>query len=509
MAEHTTAARMVRALPLNDLSRRVATLTRRIPLALAILVVVAVALRAALWVVYQPAGLNLADTIRYVDMAKADLFMQGSPHPGGYPMFLRALHAISSDLDLTIAVQHLLGIATGLLLYVMVRRVGAPRWVGAVAAAAVLLSLDQVFLEHTIMTETLFTFAVTVLLYACVRVLDDPRPLAGEISTRHAWIAAAGVALGLTAWVRTVGAPLIPFLVLWLALAIPGTARARVGRAVLGGGVATGVLLLYLSLNAASTGHFGLTKFDGWALYSRSAPFADCSQFEPPPGTEQLCEATPADARPGPDFYTWDPQSPAHRALGGFPPTTDTSRFYAVLAARNDELGAFAREVIVHQPRAYASAVLHDFIRYFIPGISARAWGGTGYGLLDADRRAGGWEEGIHGVLNRYYIDEEVSIRPGIGVVGDIQRVLRITALPLLVAVTLAGIGLVLARSSVRALLALLLGASLLLLAISSATLVYQARFAVTVTGPLIAAGAIGLWLIADRWLTPRRDVSA
>jgi hypothetical protein len=495
----------MRPLPLSDLARRLAALARRIPVPLAALVIVGVGLRAALWVLYQPAGLNLADTIRYVDMARADLFMPGSPHPGGYPLFLRSLNVISSDLDVTIAVQHLLGIATGLLLYLTVRRVGAPRWVGVVAAAAVLLSLDQIYLEHSLMTETLFTFGIAFVLYASIRALDDPRPLAGAIATRHVWIAAAGAALGLAAWVRSIGAPLVPFLALWLALAIPGRARARIGRAALGAGAATAVLLLYFSLNATSTGHFGLTKFDGWALYSRTAPFADCSQFEPPSGTEGLCEATPADSRPGPDFYTWAAQSPAHRALGGFPPTTDTTRFYAVFAARNDELGAFARDVIIHQPRAYTSAVLHDFIRYFMPGISSRAWGGAGYGLLDADRRAGE-EDAVHGVLNRYYIDEEVSIRAGIGVVGDIQRVLRITALPLLVAVTLAGIGVGLARSSVRASLALLLGAGLLLLAISSATLVYQARFAVTVSGPLIAAGSMGLWLISERWRVQRRD---
>jgi hypothetical protein len=476
---------------------KAATLARRVPVSLAVLLLGALALRVVLWLLYQPAIMMSLDTIRYIEMAQGDLFMGNSPHPGGYPLFLRALNAISSDVEVTIAVQHLLGIATGLLLYLTTRRIGAPRWVGVMAAAAVLLSLDQIYLEHSLMTETLFAAGIAFVLYASVRALDDPRPLAGAIATRHAWIAGAGAALGLAAWVRSIGAPLVPFLALWLALAIPGRARARIGRAALGAGAAIAMLLLYFSLNAASTGHFGLTKFDGWALYSRTAQFADCSQFEPPPGTDRLCEATPPDSRPGPDFYTWQPDSPAHRVFGAPP-------------AGNENLRAFAREVIVHQPRGYADAVLDDFMRYFIPNYPTRPSGsGEGYWLLDVDLCAPILEEWVDDSISTYYGNESLEIHDSINVLGDLQRTLRISHIPLLIAVVLGGVGVGLGRSRTRASLCLLLGAGLLLLALPSATLLYYARFAVPANGPLIAAGAIGLWLIADRWLTRRRDVPA
>lgn len=458
-------------------------LARSVPLALAILLLAAIALRVALWIAYQPAAVNLADTIRYIDMARGELFQLGSPHPAGYPIFLRAVHAISGELELTIALQHLMGLATGLLGYAIVRRVGAPRWAALVAAAAVLLPLDQVFLEHALMTEALFGLLIACALYACVRSLDEPRLLAGPFTTRHAWILAAGVALGLSAWVRTVGVPLVVFGALWLALALPGPVRDRIGRAALAGGVGAAVLLVYFSLNAASTGYFGLTKFTGWALYSRTGQFADCTKFEPPPGTSGLCETTPSEQRPGPDFYTWEPQSPARQLYGG-PPNGE------------EQLAAFGRAAILHQPFAYAEAVLEDLSLYFFPGTS-RPYGGPGYNVLDVGRRAPGVEEDIEGAIVSYYPAEEPDIDAGgVGFLSGLQDVVRVHPTMLLVAVILGGVGLWLSETKVRAALALLLGTGLLLLVVPSATLAYGARYAVAASGPLIAAGALGLWLI-------------
>ena len=67
------------------------------------------------------------------------------------------MHAVSAQVEFTIAIQHLIGIVTGLLLYATVRRLGAPVWVAVVAAAAILLPLDQIVLEHALMNEPLFT----------------------------------------------------------------------------------------------------------------------------------------------------------------------------------------------------------------------------------------------------------------------------------------------------------------------------------------------------------------
>jgi hypothetical protein len=56
-----------------------------------------------------------------------------------------------------------------------------------------------------------------------------------------------------------------------------------------------------------------------------------------------------------------------------------------------------------------------------------------------------------------------------------------------------------LARGRVRAGAALLLGVSLLLLAIPPLTVTYNARYAVPIAGPLIAVGALGIWLAIRR----------
>ena len=77
--------------------------------------------------------------------------------------------------------------------------------VAAAAAAGVLLAIDQIVLEHTLIAETLFTLLLAACLYAAVRTLDEPRDVAAPITTRILWIAAAGVALGLATWVRAVG----------------------------------------------------------------------------------------------------------------------------------------------------------------------------------------------------------------------------------------------------------------------------------------------------------------
>jgi hypothetical protein len=454
------------------------------PLLFAGVLLAAVAIRLALSLAYDPAVVTLADSIVYLDMAANDLFADPS-RSVGYSLLLRGLHEIWADIDLLIAFQHLLGIATGLLLYASVRRLAAPRWAALAAAATVLLSVDQVFLEHALMPETAFTLALVGMLYAGVRALEEPRELRGPLTTRATWIAAAGALLGLSAWLRPVTAPLIPFLVLWLALALPGAGRARIANAAIGGAAAVAVLLGYFALHSAHTGYFGLSEATGWALYSRVAPFADCTRFEPPEGTEALCETTAEAERPGPDFYGWEAGSPARRLYGGQP-------------AGNDELSAFARAAIANQPLSYAEDVARDFARYFVD-VEAPAYSGAGYDLVEVDRRAPGFEEEIHAAINSYYADEPLAIRGGVEDLAAIQDVLRVRRAGLLAALVLALAGLALARGALRAGLVLLMGTALLSMLVPVATAIYSARYAIPVTGPLVAAAAIGFWLILNR----------
>jgi uncharacterized membrane protein (UPF0136 family) len=464
---------------------RAATLARRVPIVLAALLVLGIALRIAVSVAYDPAVLGWADSTVYLLMATDGLFID-AVRPAGYSMFLRGVHGVWADVDLLIVVQHLLGLATGLILYAAVRRLGGPVWAGAAGAAAVLLSLDQIVLEHALMTETLFTVMFAVVLYAAVRAFDDSRPLVWRLTTRHAWLATAGVLLGLATWVRAVGVGLIPLLALWVALALPGRLWERVGRAALAGGTAVAILFVYFALNNSASGHFGLTHASGWALYSRTAPFADCDRFDPPAGSEALCETTDPDSRNGPDFYSWEQGSPAVRMFGG-PPLGDAT------------LADFARETVVHQPADYARAVARDTIRYFVPTLAVNPFNGFGYDSLDIERRSPVIEQDVSSRIDEYYADESVAIEGGVSALGAVQDWLRVQPALMGIALIAGVIGMVLGNRRQRWGLVLLLGASLALLVLPSATTSYNARYAIPIGGPLIAAGALGAWLLIRR----------
>jgi len=412
MATADSTPLRLRGARLSAGARRVRSLAARIPLPLAILLLIAVALRFAFWLEYRPAVMNNADSFAYLETANGDLFADPA-RPIGYPLFMRMLHVVSADVDFTILIQHLLGIATALVLYTTVRRVGAPRWAALVAAAAVLLSLDQVQVEHTLLSEPVFAFGLALVFYAAVRSLDSPRIVADPLTTRHAWILAAGAALGLSAWVRAIGAPLVPFLALWFAIAIPGRPWTRIGHGALAGVAAVAVLLVYFELNSATTGHFGITQSTGWALYGRTAPIADCTEFEPPAGTSELCQSTDPEDRPGPDYYAWDPGSPAHRAYGG-PPNA------------NDSVGAFAREVVLHQPLYYGWTVFRDWARYFVPGLNDRQPYIVDYQYLDIDRRDPQVEQDVLAKTRAYYSDEDLTIGSGLTALTDLQQLLRV-----------------------------------------------------------------------------------
>ena len=258
----STPIRTLRGARASAAARRLGALAARVPVALAVVVAAGLVLRLVVSLVYQPALMNNADSATYIVMADGGLF--GDPvRTTGYPLFMIAVHAISDALAFTIAVQHLLGVATALLLYAIGRRAGAPVWAATIGAAAVLLSLDQIVLEHIILSEALFIFVFVAALYACVRALDDPRPLYRAFDTRFAWLLAAGVLLALAAWVRGVAVPLTPFLLLWILLAIPGTWRRRVANAAIAGAAVAVLMLTYFALNDMRTGTFGLTPVVG------------------------------------------------------------------------------------------------------------------------------------------------------------------------------------------------------------------------------------------------------
>lgn len=394
--------------------------------------------------------------------------------PSGYPVFLRATHLISHSLGFTIGVQHVLGLATGTLLFLSVQRLGVPAWLGLIPAAVVWFDGDQLFLEHTLLSDALFTFLVAATLYSAVRSLQG-----GVV-----WTVLAGALAASTLAVRSVGV-VVPVIVIgWLVIIRlrSRTAWARAGAIATVSAVV--VIGAYGIVRHAGTGHWSiLPPGSGWSLYARTAEFADCHRFTPPRGTRALCESTPPASRQGPLYYMWV-GGPGVAHFGGTP--------------QHDELlKSFATAAILHQPLDYLDTVWADARRYVVPGGRPN-WiadsNTTSVDGLDFPWHGRTVDAAVQRQIKGYYgqvaTPSIASARP----LHDYQRVFRVTGVMLLVFFGLGVTGLFVARGRPR------YGAALLL-AVAAGLLVFPAfavktdwRYAVPAIGPLGAAAAIGGW---------------
>ncbi|WP_285619604.1 phospholipid carrier-dependent glycosyltransferase [Actinoallomurus iriomotensis] len=220
------------------------------------------------------------------------------PHPlrpDGYGFFLWFLRPFRSFV-LVVAVQHLMGLAMGVMVYALVRRrYGRARWVACLAAAPVLFDAYQVQLEQLVMSDVLFMFlslsAVTVALWR----------------RRPTWRAgiASGLLLALAGLTRTVGLPLVALLVVFLLVRRAGwrTVVAVAGAAAL-------PVAAYALWFQSATGHFAITNVDGVFLWGRTAAFADCSKIKPPPDLAMMCPRRPVGEREASSSQIWEKGSP-------------------------------------------------------------------------------------------------------------------------------------------------------------------------------------------------------
>ena len=314
-------------------------------------------LRILLMLLYFPAVMIFVDSPRYARINSWPLFGDFWM-PAGYPMLLQLLHAISNQLWVTIAFQHLLGVSTGVLVFLALRRLGVAQWISCIPAAAPLLCGDQLFQEHTVMSDFLLTLLATAGVCLAIR---------GLVPQLHlGWLATGSALLGAAGLTRNIGFVLVPVLAVCSAIWF----RSSLRRSSLAFVTATLPALLvfgcYWSAYKLAHGRYlGLSDMRGWNLYARAAPFADCSKFAAPAGTEILCEQRPPSERPGPFGYVWDLKSiPRQKFVLG----PETGKKFEV----------FAWCAILHQPRDYMRAVLIDLAKYVDPAIAARQrYGGT------------------------------------------------------------------------------------------------------------------------------------
>ena len=243
--------------------------------------------------------------------------------------------------------QHVLGLASALLLYLAARRVGLSRWWSLLPAGVLALSGPQMLIEHAVLTEALFVFLQTAAVYTAARAVSE---------RDWAWALGAGLLAGATVTVRTLGLLLAGVLILWVALASGGAWRRRLIRAGATLAATLFVVAAYLAYQESETGETGLTRAGVWTMYGRVGPFADCDRFTPPEGTRRLCEDTREEERPGPNSYIFGPGTPAIKTFG--------SPFVAT-EEQHDLIGEFARTAIVNQPLDWLDHVVtEDLVRY-------------------------------------------------------------------------------------------------------------------------------------------------
>jgi hypothetical protein len=434
---------------------------------------------AGIW----PAGLSTHDTAAYVRAAHYGL-SKDPLEPSGFPIFLRLMHSISAQLAVTVAVQHVLGMAAGALLYLAVRRLGGNQWLALGGAAAIWLNGDQIFLEQTLLSEALFVFLLMLALYAVVR--------SREPGSGFVWPAMAVAATIALPFVRGVADPLVLLLLAFLAY---GVWRARGPWLLrLGVAAAAGVLVVaaYAGIRHHDTGSWSIkTQGSGWPLYSRVAQFADCSKFTPPAGTRPLCESTPKSRRASSDTYAWQNASPAIRTFGEPP-------------RGSSQVGHFALAAIEHQPGDYAHAVLIDLERYVDQNAGAPKPGDYGGPDTLSFSHSGSVDGEGSQQVRAYYHPFRVHAEAA-SPLADYQSVFRMHGWLLALLTALALAGAVFARGPLRYGVALFGLSGLVLLAFPALVSTTTWRYTIPAGPLLVAAGAIGaaaLWAACARSLS-------
>lgn len=152
-----------------------------------------------------------------------------SLRPPAYPLLIAGIWSVTSEGNLQAirAVQILLALLTTFAVYDLGRRL-FDRTIGAVAASVVWLYPSLIYLNFTILTETLFTFFLVSFLMLAVMLVQ--RPALGIA-------VACGLALGLGALTRSVLWPLPLLLCPLLIALLPGSfgRRALLSTAVFAG----------------------------------------------------------------------------------------------------------------------------------------------------------------------------------------------------------------------------------------------------------------------------------
>lgn len=272
--------------------------------------------------------------------------------PSAYGLWLALLRPFHS-FALVVFLQHLMGLATALLVYLLLRRkFGVPGWGATLAAAPVLLDAYQIQMEQLVMSDTMFTLLVA----GVVVLVLWKRQLTWQIG------AMVGLLLAMAVLTRSIGLAMLGLVVVYLLI-------KRVGwKPILAMVIATGLPVGgYMSWFAAVNGQFAMTYSDGLMLYMRTASFADCHQMHIKIPQELdmalLCLDAPR-RKSHAQWYLWGFGRGENKdGVAGEVLHRMGSRKFD--KERNDAAGRFAKRAILSQPGDYLRIVFKDFMRTF------------------------------------------------------------------------------------------------------------------------------------------------
>jgi hypothetical protein len=305
----------------------------------------ATALRAVVQLAYQPA-LIFPDSERYLQYA--DNFIAGHWTPdwlrtSGYSLLLIPA-VLAHNLAAVAAAQHLIGLATAVLIYAVLVHFGARRWLATLATVPVLFDPLELDIEQYVLTDVIATF----LLVAALTVLVWKRDALGLAAS-----AVAGLLLAAATIIREPDLVVMIPAVLYLVVTIRPKRRLASRAALLLAGFLIPVLG-YLFWVLAWYGTFNFITYNSQFMYGRIAQFADCTGLSLPWYERHLCPPQPA-ARLNPDFFMWAKDSPQVTLQ----PTAGLSKGHII--------AAFDLRIIEHQPLTYLKVVADDILYSFSP----------------------------------------------------------------------------------------------------------------------------------------------
>ncbi len=305
----------------------------------------AAALRAVVLLAYRPA-LIFPDSERYLQYTQQYIAGHWSPdwlRTSGYSLLLIPPVLIHNLIVVPLA-QHLLGLATGVLIYAVLVHFGSRRWLAALATVPVLFDPLQLDIEQYVLTDVSATFLVT----AALVVLVWKRGEIGRVAP-----VVAGLLLAAATDIRQSDLIVIIPAVIYLVAAVRPWRRLAVRASLLIAGFLLPVLG-YLGWFQVARGQFDFVSYNGEFMYGRIAQFIDCAGVPMPAYERHLCPQQPP-AQRNPDFYMWAPQSPQVTLKA--PPGM----------SKDDIIIDFDRRIVEHQPLTYLKVMAGDVLYSFSP----------------------------------------------------------------------------------------------------------------------------------------------